>query len=283
MNKETIGCLGPKGTFSHKAAKIVKSSKETIVFFSDFTDLINGFINGEVEKTIIPIENSIAGSVVAVLDGLIEKKPFGIEKEVVIGIDHLLVGFGLQHEIKTVYSHPQGISQCVNFVNGVLRRQGNKIEVKTTSSTAAAVQLVAEIKDVSIAAIGSKEAAEKYKVPVIGGGIGNFSNNQTRFLLLSNRTTKSTGNDKTTFIFRTENKNCSLAKVLFEFGRWGINITMLNSMPSKKKLGDYIFFMDIEGHQDDENVKIVISNLESYGKVEELVILGSYTKQKVVL
>ena len=273
---KTIGCLGPKGTFSHKAAETVKNSKETVVFFSDFSDLINSFINRKVEKIIIPIENSIAGSVVAVLDGLIEKRPFGIEKEVIIGIDHFLIGFGSQYEIRTIYSHPQGISQCVNFINDVLRKQGNKIEIKTLSSTAAAVQLVAEKKDVSIVAIGSREAAERYKVPVLRGNIGNFSNNQTRFLLLSNKGTESTGNDKTTLFFRTENKSCSLAKVLLELGKGGINITMINSMPSKKELGEYIFFMDIEGHQDDENVKIAISNLKSSGKVEELIIFGSY-------
>ena len=276
MNKETIGCLGPEGTFSHKAVETTRSIGETIVFFSDFEDLINAFIKGEVEKIIIPIENSIAGSVVAVLDGLIEKRPFGIEKEVILEIDHLLVGFGSQDEIKTIYSHPQGISQCFNFINDVLREQGRKMEIKTTSSTAAAIQLVAEAKDISIAAIGSKEAAERYKVPVIRENIGNFSNNQTRFLLLSNKITRSTGNDKTTLIFRTENKSCSLAKVLLEFGKNGINITMINSMPSKKELGDYIFFMDIEGHQDDKNVKIAISNLESSGNVKELIILGSY-------
>ena len=276
MNKETIGCLGPEGTFSHKAVEATRSIGETVVFFSDFEDLINAFIKGEVEKIIIPIENSIAGSVVAVLDGLIEKRPFGIEKEVILEIDHLLVGFGSQDEIKTIYSHPQGISQCFNFINDVLREQGRKMEIKTTSSTAAAIQLVAEAKDISIAAIGSKEAAERYKVPVIRGNIGNFSNNQTRFLLLSNKITRSTGNDKTTLIFRTENKSCSLAKVLLEFGKNGINITMINSMPSKKELGDYIFFMDIEGHQDDKNVKIAISNLESSGNVKELIILGSY-------
>ncbi|MEA2097993.1 MAG: prephenate dehydratase [Patescibacteria group bacterium] len=279
MNKKTIGCLGPERTFSHKAAEMIKDSEEIIVFFPDFTDLINAFIKGGVEKIIVPIENSIAGFVVAVLDGLIEKRPFGIEKEVVIGIDHFLVGFGSQDEIKTIYSHPQGVSQCFNFINDILRKQGNKIEIKTTSSTATAIQLVAETEDNSIAAIGSKEAAERYKVPVIRGDIGNFSNNQTRFLLLSNKTTRPTGNDKTTIIFRTENKNCSLAKVLLEFGENGINITMINSMPSKKELGDYIFFMDIEGHQDDEDVKIVISNLKSSGKVKELVILGSYTWQ----
>lgn len=278
MNKETIGCLGPEGTFSHKAAEITKNAEEIIVFFPDFADLINAFIKGEVKKIIIPIENSIAGSVIAVLDSLIEKKPFGIEKEVILKIDHLLIGFGSQNEIKTIYSHPQGISQCFNFINDVLRRQGRKIGIKTTSSTAAAIQLVAETKDISIAAIGSKEAAERYKVPVIRGDIGNFSNNQTRFLLLSNKITRSTGNDKTTLIFRTENKSCSLAKVLLEFGKNGINITMINSMPSKKELGDYIFFMDIEGHQDDENVKIAISNLENSGNVKELIMLGSYAQ-----
>lgn len=276
MNKETIGCLGPEGTFSHKAVETTRIIGETIVFFSDFEDLINAFIKGKVEKIIIPIENSIAGSVVAVLDGLIEKRPFGIEKEVILEIDHLLVGFGSQDKIKTIYSHPQGISQCFNFINDVLRGQGRKMEIKTTSSTAAAIQLVAEAKDISIAAIGSKEAAERYKVPVIRGNIGNFSNNQTRFLLLSNKITRSTGNDKTTLFFRTENKSCSLAKVLLEFGKNGINITMINSMPSKKELGDYIFFMDIEGHQDDKNVKIAISNLESSSNVKELIILGSY-------
>lgn len=278
MSKETIGCLGPEGTFSHKAAEITKDPEEIIVFFSDFTDLINAFIKGRVEKIIIPIENSIAGSVIAVLDDLIEKKPFGIEKEVVMGINHFLIGFGFQDEIKIIHSHSQGISQCSNFINDALRKHGNKIEIKITSSTATAVQLVAEAKDVSIAAIGSKEAAEKYKVPMIRGDIGNFSNNQTRFLLLSNEITRSTGNDKTTLIFRVENKNCSLAKVLLEFGENGINITMINSMPSKKKLGDYVFFMDIEGHRDDKNVETAISNLESTGKVKELIILGSYAQ-----
>lgn len=268
-----IGYLGPPGSFSHEAAlKFARTARfvkaADMVALSSF-DLITAIEEGEIPRVVLPLENSIEGSVNWVFDLFFRNSfSFLIEAEVVWPIIHHLIGFGKISGVKTVYSHPQALAQCRKFL-GKLR-----VGTKDTDSTSEAVRLVAEKKDPKIAAIGTKQAAKLYRARIIESDIQGSSNNQTRFIVLGNRERRRTGRDKTSFVFGTEDKPGALLRVLEVFDVLEVNMTMIFSRPSKKRLGEYIFFVDVEAHQNGEDLRVAFGKIK--GRVSFLRILGSY-------
>jgi prephenate dehydratase len=268
-----IGYLGPAGSFSHEVALTL--GDKDLIPLSSF-ELGRAMRDGTIERAVLPVENSIEGRVKWVLDFLAENgdKPSAIIGEVIWDIKHCLAGFGAITEVRTVCSHPQALGQCRAFLGRL-----KEIETRDVDSTSAAVMLIAEKKEKALAAIGTMRASEIYEVPVIQEDIGDHRNNQTRFIILGKERKSSTGNDKTSLVFGTEDKPGALHEALEVFKVLRINMTMIFSESSpRKRLGEYIFFVDVEGHQEDRSLSLALDLVKK--KVSFLRILGSFPKAK---
>lgn len=207
--KNKTGFLGPAGSFSELAAMQYDRDSECVAF-PTISKLLAAFWNKEIDKIILPIENSIEGMVIPSIDNLINGngKNIIIEGEVELFIMQNLIGIGEKNEIKTVISHPQALAQCANFI------EKSGVDIESSDSTSAAVELVAEKKDSSLAAIGTKQAAEIYGLKIIENSIQNSNNNVTRFIVLGHNSKCQTGFDKTSLFFELDNKPGALAIVL---------------------------------------------------------------------
>ncbi|NLM14176.1 MAG: prephenate dehydratase [Epulopiscium sp.] len=267
------GYLGPSGTFSEQAALSYFShfNEYELVPFPTIQDLLLAIDRGKVLKGVVPIENSIEGAVNTTVDMLTFEVNLKIQAEIVIPIRHYLLGFKDFElgEIKEVLSHPQAIAQCRNY----LHTHMPKAEIVFTSSTAEAVREVAT-KKLPRVAVGTLLAAEKYGLSVLDSDIQDTKQNETRFVVLGKEEGKKGDKCKTSLVFSTENKPGELYRVLNIFSLWDINMTKILSRPSKTKLGEYVFFVDLEGHileEDMKNALMMVQRKTSFYK-----LLGSY-------
>lgn len=222
---------------------------------------------------VVPIENSIEGPVGVTLDLMVHDYDLKIRREIIIPISHnLLINKDATIEdIKYVYSHIQALSQCRKFTDSM------GVVVNSTPSTSAAAEMIRGRKD--SASIGTKRAAEIYGLKIAASDIQDYKNNVTRFIVLSKTDHEFTGNDKTSVVFSMmEDKPGGLYHILEIFAKHGINLTKIESRPSKEKLGKYIFFIDFEGHRTDKSISNILDNINS--KVGFLKILGSYPAQR---
>lgn len=234
-----IGFLGPKGTFSYEACNQYGIENEFIEY-KTIKDTILGLKNNEVSEVIVPIENSIQGGVTETIDTLIENDNIHIKKEIILKISHNLMAnknYSLD-EIKEIYSHPQALAQCRNYI------QKNLINanIHPVSSTAIAAK---EIKNKDYCAcIANKSCTKEYELTLLDENIQDNNLNQTKFWVLSKEENKV--GDKMSIIFSTKNKPGALYKVLGLFNEYDINLTKIESRPAKTVLGEYIFLVDIE-------------------------------------
>lgn len=229
--------------------------------------------NGETKYGIVPIENSIEGPVGITLDSLAHKFNLNIVDEIIIPINqNLIVNPGTSmDDIEDVYSHSQAIAQCQEFISK------NNIQPHYAVSTASAAKSI--IGDKSKAAIGNAKTVELYDLEILKANIQDTDNNETRFVVLSKENRDITGEDKTSIIFSIyEDKPGGLYKILGIFQKENINLTKIESRPSKKGLGKYLFFVDFEGHKDDEIVQEILSEISK--NTYFLKVLGSYPKFK---
>lgn len=266
MSEGKVAFLGPEGTFSHEAASMLS---DNLISYCSIQQVMGAVESGECIYGVVPIENSIEGPVSLTLDSLVHNFDLKIKNEIIIPINHNLLAATEMSvdDVENVYSHSQALGQCQPY----LERHG--ITAHYTLSTAAAAKRVAETgKD---AAIGTLKAAELYGLQVIDTNIQENFNNETRFVVLDNEDSPKTGNDKTSISFSLfEDKPGGLYELLGLFAENNINLTKIESRPSKEGLGHYIFFIDLEGHRLDDNVRTILKDLEentSYFK-----ILGSY-------
>jgi len=269
-----IGYMGPKGTFSHEATlKYIKGkeSEYALYEYSTIADVILAVENNLVDEAVAPIENSLEGAVNITLDTLAMDANIKIKDEIVLGIkQNLLVKSGTRpDEIECIISHPQPIGQCIKYIH----LKYPNATVRFSDSTTAAAQEVAGCNG-RIAAIGSMIAAKIYGLEVLEEGIQDSNNNMTRFAVISHTDSARTGNDKTSIVFSTEDKPGSLYRILDIFNLWDINMTRIESRPAKNELGRYIFFIDILGHKDDEDLKNALTMVGR--KTSFMKFLGSY-------
>lgn len=246
---------------------------DNLVPYCNIPAVLESVDNGEASYGVVPIENSIEGPVGITLDSLAHKFDLKIFKEIVIPINqNLIVNPGTtMDDIKDVYSHSQAIAQCREFI------LENNIQPHYAVSTANAAKSI--IGDKSKAAIGNSKAAELYGLEIIKPNIQDTDNNETRFVVVSKDDHKQTGNDKTSIIFSIyEDKPGGLYEILGIFQKNNINLTKIESRPSKKGLGKYLFFVDFNGHRDDETVKNIITGIED--NTYFLKVLGSYPEFK---
>ena len=266
-----ISTLGPKGTFSHEAV-LRRNKKAEIIFQNTVWDIFEAVSNGGVDEGIVPLENSVSGTVGLTMDALMEFD-LNIIGEIVLPIKHNLVGHDGMKDIRTIYVHPSTYEQCEKFI----RKNLPNAQVIQTSSNAASAQKIANEKDKAKAAIVPSEAIEIYKLKAIKRNIQDNKFNVTRFIVISKDESKKTGRDRTSIaIYPQVDKPGLLYSLLGEFAKRKINLTKIESRPSKGKLGDYIFFIDMVGSKEDSNIK------EAFNVIEEnffLKVLGSYPKE----
>ncbi|MBZ4646732.1 MAG: prephenate dehydratase [Petroclostridium sp.] len=265
-----IGYLGPRGTFSQQAAEIyVKGMEAEIAQYTNIAELILAVNDRKVDEAVVPIENSIEGAVNTTLDMLAWDVDLTIKKEIVIPITHNLMVRKEGSNISLILSHPQAIGQCREFLN----RHFPNTPVQYTYSTAQAAQQVASANE-GWAAIAAQKAAEEYDLKIIYESIQDTDSNVTRFIVLSHQCSEKTGSDKTSIIFSTDNKPGSLYRILQILNLWDINMTKIESRPAKNSLGNYIFFVDIEGHWQDDDVRDALTMIKR--KTSFFKMLGSY-------
>ena len=270
--------LGPKGSYSDFAKdKFIKAFGLNCV--NTNLKSIFGIIkalkdeNSEDIVAVIQIENSIEGIVRETLDNLssLKKEEIKILAETTMNVNHSLISFAdKKSDIKIIRSHPQALAQCKQYFQANFPE--SLIEEATLSTSAGIKSLKPD--DKNIAAIGSVECANLYNVPVLEENINDETNNQTRFILLGKFQTQSTGNDKTSITFSTENKAGALSKILTILDSHNINMSYIDSRPSKKELGEYVFYIDFEGHVDDIKVQRAFDEMKSFVKM--FYIIGSY-------
>lgn len=262
-----IGILGPEGTFSEKAAKIWRR-KAKLKYYDDIPEIFKEISEGKVDFAIVPIENSLEGSVIATLNLLLESD-LKIAGEIIIPIDHCLLSKGKLSSIKVIVSHPQALAQCSKF----LKLKFPNAELRTVGSTAHAAKLAMEFEE--MAAVASEEAAGKYGLNVLMRAIQDERENYTRFAVLAREIPRPSKRNKTSIVVHLkENRPGALYEFLGVFAKRNINLTKIESRPSKKALGDYLFFIDFEGHIRDRAVVEALEEAEEM--VDKLKVLGSY-------
>jgi prephenate dehydratase len=272
-----IAYLGPPGTFSEEAvARCDLSAGGEAVPFPTFADAYHALVRGEVDAAILPIENSIEGSVGGNLDLLVHEPGPLIRREVLVPVrQHLLARAGSRVEdVRRVISHPQPVGQCSRF----LRERLPGVTIDPANSTADAVRRAADA-EAGTAAIGSRAAAERYGLAVIAEGIQDVEENVTRFILVAKADEAPTGSDRTSIAFTLDrDRPGGLYEVLGEFARWSINLSKVESRPMKEALGHYVFFIDFERHRSDPQAAAALAVV--HARVLKLYVLGSYPQAK---
>ncbi|MBT9139936.1 MAG: Prephenate dehydratase [Dehalococcoidia bacterium] len=268
----SIAYLGPVGTFSEEAAKRfagILGGECHLTACATITACADAAEDGVAQYAVVPLENSLEGSVHETLDVLTTGLQLMIVAELILVIKHaLLVVPEHTGDISKIYSHPQALAQCRNY----LRRQWPKAQLLPLLSTADAAAFVAR-EGTGIAAIGSINAAKQYGLRVLAKEIQD-SENQTRFVVLGKGAAVPGQILKTSLLFSVKNVAGSLFDVLQAFAANKVNLTRIESRPAKRQLGDYIFFVDIDGSPDDINVKIALRQVAVNAVM--LKLLGSY-------
>jgi len=262
-----IAYMGPQASFSHLAALKRFGSQVGYVSLDSISDV---FLEVEREASdygVVPIENSIEGAISYTLDMFMDSD-LKICAQIILDVSHNLLANCPKLKIKRVYSNPQVFGQCRIWLEENLPN-AEKIEV---SSTTRAAQIAAKEKNSSC--IASSLAAEVYKLKVLAAEIEDSPHNITRFLVIGRADAAKAGHDKTSIMFSIKDRVGALHDMLMPFKKAKINLTKIESRPSKKKAWDYYFFMDLEGHKDESAIKKALSQLER--KCNFLKILGSY-------
>lgn len=274
--KKKIAYFGPPGTFTEEALdRFIKDiSQIEKVPYPTVVEVIKSVDSGQADEGLVPIENSIEGSVNITQDVLAFESEAKIIGEITIPVKHSLIGKKKIRldRIKRVISHPHATAQCRRFLSTNLRGA----EIIAANSTAEAVKILKSEND-GTAAIGTRTAAKIYGMEIIESDIEDNKDNKTRFVFIGNKIQPKTGKDKTSVVcFLKEDRPGSLYNILKEFARRNINLTRLESRPAKKDLGDYVFMIDLDGHLHDKNIFEAIEALRK--SVYLVKILGSYPR-----
>ena len=269
----TLAFLGPSGTYTEEAALLYDPDAE-LRPFPNITAVGLAVASGETEQGVAPIENSIEGSVNFTLDLLVSESSIFIRNEIVLPIDHYLMGRpGTRlEEVQVIYSHPQALAQCRDY----LERNFANATRSASLSTALAVGDAMESQVPSVA-IAPRRSAELYNAEILATGIQDVVANATRFVVLAKEDHPPSGNDKTSLFFTfDQDVPGQLYTVMGEFARREINLAKIESRPTKRSLGQYVFFIDCDGHREDGLLGEAIGAIA--GRVSSLRVLGSYPK-----
>ncbi len=277
---ENLYFLGPEGTYAHSAMqKFVKNldiKVKNIIPVYPITAVFKAIEKDKNAIAVLPIENSIEGIVRETIDNLVklEDKAFKIVAETVIPINHCLMSKATDKaDIKEVISHAQALGQCA----GYLCKNFPNVRITPASSTSEAAKSLQD-KDETHAAIAAEVAANLYGLNILDRNINDVLDNKTRFILLARGERPATGYDKTSIFFSVNNEPGALFNVLSIFNMYKINMLFIDSRPSRKKMGEYNFSIDLEGHQTDAKVEAALNLAAEY--TGNLIITGSYPRFK---
>jgi prephenate dehydratase len=269
-----VAYLGPPGTFSDEAVgrcELVAQAERRDC--PSIPDVFDAVARGEADFGLLPIENSIEGSITATLDLLVHRPGLRIRREVLLPVTQNLLappGTGLA-DVKRVLSHPQALGQCA----GWLRAHLPGVPLEATHSTADAARRVAG--EVGAAAIGPRAAAARYGLDVVVERIEDAEGNTTRFVLVGREDERPTGRDRTSIAFTLDrDQPGALFEVLREFAERGINLSKIESRPSREALGHYVFFVDFEGHRDEPEGAAALAG--ALRRAHTFHLLGSYPR-----
>lgn len=275
--------LGPEGSNTETAKNIAVSllglEEYKPVIKYNIQEIISEVDNNKDTIAVVPIENSIEGQVRETVDKIIRTKNYvRIFQEIIIPISHCLISkSGDRAKIKTISSHPQALAQCNGYIYKLGKNLGINIENVISSSTSEAVSSLEKL-DESHAAIASENAADLYNMKIVEKGINDEPDNKTRFICIGHHYPSKTGNDRTSIAFTTVNKPGALVDVLLVFKELNLNMSYIDSRPSKRNLGEYTFYVDFDGHVEDDNLKIAIERINPLISFYRLI--GSYPRYK---
>ena len=265
---------GERGAFSEDATLTFFGDVETVGCKS-FDEVFEAILENKVDFGIVPVENSQAGSINETYD-LLLSYPLAIFGEINMRINHCLVALPGTRltEIKVIYSHPQALAQCQEFLNKL------KVEVIPGYNTAGSAKRIKDEGIRSHAAIASRRAAQIYSLEIVAADIETNPNNYTKFFVISKKKAKPASNNKTSLVFSTKNMPGALYSILGSFATRNINLSKLESRPRREKPWEYFFYVDFEGHEDDEICHEALSELKE--KTAFIKILGSYPRAETL-
>ncbi|MBN1635711.1 MAG: prephenate dehydratase [Deltaproteobacteria bacterium] len=273
QQKRRIAYLGPEGSYSHLAAYSAFRYDACLMPFSGIEDVIGEVRAGRADLGVVPVENSTEGMVHLTLDTMITSKLY-VCKEIMLPIRNSLLSRVTPEKITNVFSHPQALAQCRNW----LRENLPGVETIETKSTSQAC--IAARNHKSAAAIASSHAAHLYGLPIVEQNINDAQDNITRFWILSRNAVLAKNRAKTSIIITLENVPGALFNAIGVFASQGINLTKIESRPSRKGQWEYVFFIDFQGSLDDEPVRQVMLDLVDLTK--DIIVLGSYPEGEML-
>ncbi|QVL34425.1 prephenate dehydratase [Telmatocola sphagniphila] len=263
-----IAFLGPEYSFSHLAAMKQFGQGVELMAVGNISAIFEEVARQHVDYGVVPLENSTDGRIADTLDMFVKMPELKICSEVRVRVHHNLLANCEQTEIHRIYSKPQALSQCRNW----LSKNVPQATLHEVTSTAAAAQLVQQ--QPNTAAVASREAAVRYGIRILYSNIEDSQHNETRFAVIGTHDSGRTGKDKTAIMFQIPHSPGSLADILNLFKSNKVNLTWIESFPFRDAKGEYIFFADFEGHAEDAKVKKTLQGLEK--TCDKLSILGSF-------
>ncbi len=267
----TVACLGPHGTFSEEAALKRFGSTITTLACNSIDEVFCKVESAAADYGVVPVENSTEGAIGKTMDLLLQTSLM-VCGEIQLPVHQFLMAQNSELTyIEKIYSHPQSFSQCHEWLNTNLLHISDAKRINA-SSNADAARLAAS--ENNAAAIASKRAAEVFGLTLCAENIEDDPKNTTRFFTIGTQYIEASGNDKTSLAMSTNNRPGAIYELLAPLAQHGVSMTRLESRPSKTNLWEYVFFVDIEGHQNDENIFTALASLRK--KAAFLKILGSY-------
>jgi chorismate mutase / prephenate dehydratase len=274
LEKElSIAFLGPLGTYSEEAALKQFGEGRQAVVCASIDEVFRTVEAGQADYGVVPVENSTEGAVGITLD-LLLSSPLQVIGEVTLPVHHCLLSAQQDiRQISHVFSHAQSLSQCHEWLNKHLPNAARE----AVTSNARAAQMIHELvasEGTFAAAIASKRAADLFDLHILAENIEDDPKNTTRFLVVGNHTVAPSGQDKTSLVMSAQNKPGAVLQLLEPFSRHGVSMTKLESRPSRQNLWNYVFFVDIEGHQQQPAIQAALKDLAERATL--LKVLGSY-------
>ena len=272
-----ISFLGPEGTFTDHAAHIYAGDNAERIPFPEMHQVVAALEAGHVDEAVAPIENSIGGAIIDIVDYLIRSASARIKNELLLNIEQCLIAQpGTKPEdIKSVMSKPEALAQCRIYLENNLP---NAERIPTPST----VEAVSNVKtgDKSAAAIGPARAAQLFQLPILAKPIQDRQNNTTRFVVLAHEDHEPTDSDKTSLVFSFMNRDApgQLHAALGAFATRNINLAHIESRPTGEELGTYVFVLDILGHRTDPDITAALADISRTASF--LKVLGSYPAAK---
>ncbi len=263
----TIAYLGPEATYTHQAAIRRFGGSLKYAALKTISDVFAEVVKNKADYGVVPVENSTEGVVTHTLDMFIDSD-LKIVAQIVLPISHCFISHSRRDQVSRLYVHPQTLAQC----RGWIYRNYPHAEILETSSNARSAELASAEREAG--AIAGQLAAEKYNVPVLEQDIQDSSNNVTRFLVLGRQCSPPTGHDRTSLMFSIPDEVGALHRALAPFHKQRLNMTKIESRPSKRKAWEYFFFVDLDGHMKDRKVAQAIGLLEQ--QCTFVKVLGSY-------